>query len=80
MKYVYYVKVGEQWSVGNGELTDDFEEAYQFTEDDKELAYFIKLGFFEDVEHHAQRHAEQWPGAVVCRVDEDGMLEEEALN
>ncbi len=80
MKYSYYVRVGKLWSAGDGSLTDDFEQAYPFTEDDKELAYFVNLGFFDDVEHHAQRHAEQWPGAVVVRVDENGRVEEEAIN
>ncbi len=79
-KYTYYVKVGDKWSDGEGELTADFDKAFPFHDDDKELAYYIKLGFFSDVEHWCQRHALQWPGSVVVRVDENGNLEEECLN
>lgn len=81
-KYTYCVKMGDQYSVGDGAtLTPNREDAYIFTEDDKELKFFVELGFFDDVEHWAQRHQAQLGGdARVVRINADGIEEEECVN
>ncbi len=69
----FIVKVGDLYSAGDDQnLVSDFNDAFIFNDDDKELAFLKSFGLIEDGEHWAQRHAAVLhPKARVCMLDDD---------
>lgn len=77
----FIVKVGNLYWSGNEEILESsLEDAFVFSDEDKELKFWIDLGVYDCVEHWAQQSAERLNAyaRVLMLTDDNQELEEAA--